>query len=251
MNRLTRILAMTAALILLTAGSAMSLTLGTSYGGEPSLQEIFNDVVSGGTLDAVGGQSAAETWHPSEALVDSYLVTMYRGDSGVLGIYSTDTGAEYDLQTTGTETSVSFGINDAGSLWIGDKETDADFGNEFGFYWRNTSHALTSYTEDARNADGTGYGDSNALALTFLVRDGLTVETSLMDGTTVNARGNDDWILAFEDVAGSARGDGDFNDAVFYMEDMSATPEPATLLLLGSGLIGLAGFRRKFGKFGR
>jgi len=33
MNRLTRILAVTA-LILLTVGSAMSLTLGTSYGGE-------------------------------------------------------------------------------------------------------------------------------------------------------------------------------------------------------------------------
>ncbi len=36
MNRLTRILIMAAALILLAAGSAMSLTLGTSYGGEPA-----------------------------------------------------------------------------------------------------------------------------------------------------------------------------------------------------------------------
>ncbi len=34
MNRLTRILIMAAALILLAAGSAISLTLGTSYGGE-------------------------------------------------------------------------------------------------------------------------------------------------------------------------------------------------------------------------
>jgi len=75
------------------------------------------------------------------------------------------------------------------------------------------------------------------------VNEGTEVSTLASGGTTVEALGGNDWILAFEDQAGG--GDGDHQDAVFYVEDMNAVPEPGTMLLFGTGLMGLASVARR------
>lgn len=253
MKRFSIILVLAVSVIFFMSGTSMALTLGDN-GVEDTLQEVFDKSITVGDdglndIDAENDQSGIGAWSKSEGNIDAYLITMLKGDSGVLGIYSTSTGAEYDLMVD-TQYQTSFGINDSGALWFGDDEIDTTFGDTFGFYWKNTSEPLMSYTQDSKNASGTGYGDTNTLGLSYLVTEGHQVKTQYMGGTTVNATGNNDWILAFEDrpVDDPNWADGDFNDAVFYMEDMEAVPEPSTVLLLGFGLLGLVGFKMKKNK---
>jgi hypothetical protein len=260
-KKLTMILAVVFLGTFFVAGSSMALTVNPAPGSELDLQIILNNAFGENEISANNDQSSAESWIPSyDGPADSYAVTFYKGDDGELWIYSTVTGEEYKLSGDVELEKNTFSIGSYGSggvtqyaLTINDVLIDETFGESFGFVWHDTNPSYSnnrSYTQDYLNA-GNGYGDENdILALTYNL-DGKTwtyqsSQTSSGDPIyTSYLFEEDDWLIAFEDRYSTQGGDGDFNDAVFIIEDITPVPEPATMMLLGFGLIGVGVASRK------
>ncbi|MBV5329202.1 MAG: DUF4114 domain-containing protein [Chlorobium sp.] len=238
----------------LMAGNAMAYPLDS--GSESSLQEVLDNITQATASNPSGLSSVNVQYDFVAPEIDDYWAIGGTGQSAATLVIEITAGAltntfgVYDYSDIskkvtlfngpatpgvfpGFKTSLSF-LLDGSVILNNTLDSGVDFaGNNFGFFLGVGNKFY--YSDITKNADNFDH------MFAYEGKGDLVQLPGVLPGEWLS----NEYVLGWED--GANGGDKDYQDFVVMVESITPVPEPATMLLFGTGLAGLAGLvtRRK------
>jgi Domain of unknown function (DUF4114)/PEP-CTERM motif len=213
-----------------------------STAADCQLQTLVTYLNPGAGIDVNTGQQTAGMWSLDGAVSASVLLGFkVSGDAAAttIGLWSVTGDQITRVNIFNTTASGYESVGPTSASLVFDPITDALTISANG---DTRVNAVTSFTGINPNAFGFYIADANN-GNTFYSVDSLNPNGTPQMLAFVNPA-SDLWTLGFEDSTYNL-GDHDFQDALFQVGSIQPVPEPGSILLLGTGLLGLGGAIRR------